>query len=88
MTHSNTSITILNCILSQSKDGNPHTIEVPHGEAAYWARRIYDLHEGQRFYIHFPAETSHLPYLGHIACPNDELAKHWLLVQHVRVVTQ
>jgi hypothetical protein len=71
MTTSNTPITILN--------GETRTIQVPHGEAAYWGRLIASRANVTTMVL---GETPYLPYLGHIRCPEDWLAAEWLIDQH------
>lgn len=57
-----------------------HNLTVPQGEAAYWAKVSMIRLPGVR--TRFALETPRLPYLGHIACPDDKLTKLWLTDQH------
>lgn len=60
-------------------DQETRRLTVPKGEAAYWAQVARNRAAALAV---VPNETPHLPYLGYIACPNDELAKTWLADQH------
>lgn len=63
----------------------PHHLTVSPGEAVYWAFRAQALLAGQLAYVRYGAEDTHLPYLGHIACPDDDLAnvrlREWRVIQ-------
>lgn len=69
-------------------DQEVRRLAVPQGEAAYWAqvaRRRADASTpsgAPKGVAVVPDESPRLPYLGQIACPNDELAKAWLADQH------
>lgn len=70
--------------LMLTSGGDVRYLKVPVGELAYWQQRIRQLLPNLDVLdIAWNAETPHLPYLGQISCPDNQVAKARLLRWHI-----